>query len=184
MNVNFEHFYAQCFGIDPTGATFDCVVHAARSRSGKIMTFHVHLESGAHYSLLPLHKLKWKDVTNPLEPNDLQTWDCFSDDVEAIRFDYLQFKRVFLIPQKMWGEYVLTFDWKNNAFSDYPPEFKQGHMIKLDNGQFGIYPNNYLLFEEKSYTGKLNVESVPRLQRQSPSDYITVEQLHNEKGTE
>jgi hypothetical protein len=178
MNINFKPFYAQCFGIDQENQTFDCVVHAARSRSNKIMTFHVHLDNGAHYSLLPLHKLKWKDVVTPLAPNELQTWDCFSDEVEAIAYDYFRCSRVYLIGQKLWGEYVLTFDWQDNVFSDYPPEFKQGHLIKLDNGQFGIYPNNYLLFEDKSYTGKLEVESVPRLQRQTAADYVTVEQFH------
>ena len=177
MNVNLPLIYAQCFGIDKTDKRFDCIVHGARSRAGKVMTFHVHLESGAHYSLLPLHKLVWKQDVPDWSLPDLQPWDCFSDHCQAIVFEYLREKRTYLIGKKVWGHYILTFDWYDNAFSDYPPEFKQGHLIKLDNGLFGIYPNNYLLFQDKSYTGQLDLGSVPKLFRQMPDDYPSVENL-------
>lgn len=175
MNVNFQHFYSNVHGIDKDNNTYPCIVHAARSRSGKIMTFHVHLEDhGAQYSLVPLHKLTHKDVVNPFKPHELQPWDCFSDDVECIRFEYFVFKKVYVLSLKTWGEYILTFDWLNNTYSDYTIEFKQGHLIKLDNGQYGIFPNNYLLFHDKTYT-KIDPENPPRLMRQSPDDYVSVE---------
>lgn len=175
MNVNFQHFYAMVSGIDQNNTTYPCIVHAARSRSGKIMTFHIHLEnSGAHYSLVPLHKLFHSQVTNPLSIKELQPWDCFSDEVEAIRYDYFQFKKVYIIPLNMWGEYILTFDWLNNSYSDYTIEFKQGHLIKLENGQYGIYPNNYLLFYDKTFTN-IDINNIPKLKRQEPKDYPSVE---------
>lgn len=177
MNVNFQHFYANVQGIDENNTIYPCVVHAARSRAGKIMTFHVHLENyGAHYSLAPLHKLSHSKVDNPLEPNELQPWDCFSDEVEAIKYSYFEFKKVYVISLKMWGEYILTFDWLNNSYSDYTIEFKQGHLIKLKNGQFGIYPNNFLLFHDKTYT-KIDTNNIPILKRQNPEDYLSVENL-------
>jgi hypothetical protein len=177
MNVNIPHLYAKCRGVDKQGKVYDCVVHALRSRVGKVITFHVHLDNGAHYSLLPLNKLIWKDDAPRWSLSDLQPWDCFSDTAEAIVFDYLKGKRTYLIPKKIWGEYVLSVDWSDNSFSDYPPEYKQGHLIKLDNGHFGLYPNNYLLFEDKSYTGQVDVENIPKLFRQSEDDYPSVETL-------
>ena len=111
-----------------------------------------------------------------MKPNELQPWDCFSDEVEAIKYDYFQFKKVYIIPLKIWGEYILTFDWLNNSYSDYPIEYKQGHLIKLNNGQFGIYPNNFLLFHDKTYT-KIDTDNIPILKRQEPEDYVSVENL-------
>jgi hypothetical protein len=177
INVNLDHFYSKVKGIDQSNKTFPCIVHAARSRAGKIMTFHVHLEDhGAHYSLVPLHKLLHKEVKEPLAPNQLQPWDCFSDSVEAIKYKYFEFKKVWILSLKMWGEYILTFDWLENSYSDYTIEFKQGHLIKLENGQYGIYPNNFLIFYDKTYTSP-DLENLPLLERQAPEDYITVENL-------
>ena len=177
MNINIPHFYAMCSGIDNDNNIYDCVVHAVRSRSDKVLTFHVHLESGAHYSLLPINKLfHRKDRVN--EPVDrLQMWDCFSNDPEVVVFEYFKFKKVYVLPLKIWGEYLMTFDCENNSFSDYPPEFKQGHLIKLDNGCYGLYPNNMLLFHHKTYTGELDVEKIPILVRQKPEDFVSVESL-------
>lgn len=177
MNLNIPHFYAKCRGIDQDNNVYDCVVHAIRSRSDKILSFHVHLESGAHYSLLPINKLIHKDDVEPIEVDKLQMWDCFSDTPEVIVYDYFKFKKVYVLPLGIWGEYLMTFDWQNNSFSDYPPEFKQGHLIKLDNGYYGMYPNNYLLFHHKTYTGELDVNNLPKLVRQKPSDFISVESL-------
>ena len=175
MNINIPHFYAMCNGIDKDNNTYECIVHAARSRAGKVITFHVHLECGAHYSLLPINKLFHKEDRVVMPVNDLQMWDCFSDEAEAIVYDYFQFRKVFVLPLKTWGEYLMSFDWKNNSYSDYPLEFKQGHLIKLDNGNFGMYPNNCLLFHDKTYTGDLDVNNLPILVRQNPSDFISVE---------
>lgn len=177
MNINIPHFYAMCNGIDNDNNTYECVVHAVRSRSDKVLTFHVHLECGAHYSLLPINKLFHKEGRLPMAVDQMQMWDCFSDDPEVVVYDYFKFKKVYVIPLKMWGEYLMTFDWQNNSFSDYAPEFKQGHLIKLDNGNYGMYPNNYLLFHHKTYTGELDVNKLPILVRQNPSDFISVESL-------
>jgi hypothetical protein len=128
-------------------------IHAARSRSGKCLTFHVHLQGGAHYSLLSLNRIFHKEPTARYEIGELQPWACFSDSVEYVVFDKMRFSRVKVMPLNTWGGYVGTFDWLDNDYSDMPEEFKQGHLIALDNGQYGVYPNNMLLFHDKTWTG-------------------------------
>jgi hypothetical protein len=128
-------------------------IHAARSRSGKCLTFHVHLQGGAHYSLLPIDKIFHKAPETKYEIGDLQPWSCFSDSVEYVVFDKMRFSRVMILPLKTWGSYIGTFDWLDNDYSDMPEEFKQGHFIALDNGQYGVFPNNMLLFHDKTWTG-------------------------------
>lgn len=173
LNINTPHFYAKVSGI---GCESDCIVHSARSRSGKIITFHVLLESGAHYSLLPLHLLWWKKGKR-FKPQDICPWDCFSDDMEAIAYDHFKFKKVYVISLKIWGEYIMSFDWNRNGFSDFTEEYKQGHLIKLDNGQYGMFPNNYLLWEDKTFTGDVLKNEIPKLHRLPEKEYLSVETI-------
>jgi hypothetical protein len=173
INTDIPIFYAYVYGIDGTDKVYDCVVHAARSRAGKVITFHVHLKCGAHYSLVPLHKLIHLPAAKKSAP--LQLWDCFSDSAECHVFSHLKFRRV-KTRQHGEGEYLCTFDWLDNDYSDMAEEFKQGHMIKMDSGHFGVFPNNELLWYDKTWTGEIGWEKeIPKLVRQTESDYISAE---------
>lgn len=176
LNVNIPLQYAYVWGIDGTDAVYPCVIHAARSRAGKVMTFHVHLQCGAHYSLVPLNKI----IHNPdvhKEKTPLQLWDCFSDSMECHVYEHLRFRKV-ITKHYGNGEYICTFDWLDNAYSDMAEEFKQGHMIKMDSGIYGIFPNNELLWYDKTWTGSIHWgKHIPKLQRQKDTDYISSENL-------
>jgi hypothetical protein len=151
LNVNITLQYATAnipgLGIVPAA------VHAARSRAGKAMTFHVHLDTGPHYSLLPIDQIFHSDGDR-FKLGDIQPWSCFSDEVEYFVFERFRFGRVRVLPLNIQARYIGTFDWLNNDFSDMIEEFKQGHFLALENGQYGIFPNNMLLFEDKAWTGK------------------------------
>lgn len=178
LNINIPHFYARVTGI---GTEANCIAHAARSRAGKILTFHVLLDCGAHYSLLPLHLLSWKEGTR-FPVKDICPWDCFSDDMEVVEYSHFKFKKVYVMHLGIWGEYLMSFDWKSNSFSDYTPEYKQGHLIKLDNGQFGLFPNNYFLLHDKSFTGDADAANIPKLHRLPESEYVSVETIQSSTG--
>ena len=177
MNVNIPIQYAYVYGIDGTFDLHECVIHAARSRAGKVMTFHVHLTCGANYSLVPLNKILHKKDLGVRHDIPIQSWDCFSDHVECHVYDHFRFREVL---HKSWGkgEYICTYDWFDNEYSDNPQEFKQGHFIKLDNGCYGIFPNNELLWHDKTWTGKIEWgENLPKLKRQDFADYKSVETM-------
>jgi hypothetical protein len=164
--------YGYCTGIDGTDKVYECAIHAARSRAGKVLTFHVHLQSGAHYSLLSIDKIFHKPDAQKALPR--QSWDCFSDSVECIVFEHFRFRQVI---HKTYGkgEYICTFDWLDNAYSDMPEEFKQGHFIKLDSGHYGMFPNNELLWHDKTWTGEISWDKVPQLKRQV--EFRSVEEI-------
>lgn len=175
QNVNIPIQYAYVYGIDGTNNIYPCVIHAARSRAGKVMTFHVHLQCGANYSLVPLNKIIHVNDAKAIHKTPIQSWDCFSDSFECHVYDHFKFRMVL---HKKWGvgEYICTFDWQNNEYSDMTEEFKQGHMIKLDNGNYGIFPNNELLWHDKTWTGDVNWdEKIPKLCRQKQKDYPSAE---------
>ncbi len=178
MNVDIPIQYAYVYGIDGTNKIYECVIHAARSRAGKVMTFHVHLKCGAQYSLVPLHKIFHKKDCSPHgTPKYLMPWDCFSDHVECHVYNHFRFRQVehCLLGG---GEYICTFDWFDNDYSDMAEEFKQGHFIKLDSGFYGIFPNNELLFHDKTWTGDVMWgKHIPKLRRQEQKDYPSTEKM-------
>ena len=178
MNIDIPIQYAFCRGIDGTDKVYECVIHAARSRAGKVMTFHVHLKSGAHYSLLPLHKIFHdKDAQAQDNPQFLQHWDCFSDKAECHVYEHFRFRQAMHRLLGI-GEYICTFDWLDNEYSDMAEEFKQGHFIKLANGYYGIFPNNELLFHDKTWTGGIEWgKNLPKLKRQEQKDYPSSEKF-------
>jgi hypothetical protein len=174
MNNDIPLIFGFIEGVTKQGETLEAIIHALRTRQGKVLTFHAHTSSGANYSLIPIHKLKHKEHALKLPPQALQAWDCFSDSAEVHVFSYFQFRRV-LTKDLGEGEYLFTIDFKDNQFSDYPPEFKQFHFIKLDNGRFAALPNNYLLFQEKTFTGLVEWKDLPNFVRQEQEDYKSVE---------
>ena len=66
--------------------------------------------------------------TAPQMPLDyLQLWDCFSVNCTAVVYDYLKAARVKTVlkdKQELWGEYMMTFDWYANPYSDEPTQYK------------------------------------------------------------
>jgi len=150
-----------------------CIVHAIQSYRGKALLFHVLTDFGAHISKVPVnsvfHDLSSKDLL-PLDY--LQLWDCFSENVTFIRYDYLTESRVKVVLKDKkiaWGKYFGTVDWYNNGYTDEPTQFKQGHIILLDNGQIAVQPNNRLQFFDMSFTGEAFPEETLRGILSTPS---------------
>jgi hypothetical protein len=115
------------------------------------------MDNGAMRSRVPIHMLCWKEDAPLQELHELQLWDCFGDDISVTKFNYLDEMRVqVLFKDKTieWGSYVMTFDWYNNSSSEEPTQYKCGHFIRLDNGNYTIQPNNRLLWKDMSFTDK------------------------------
>jgi len=159
INHNIPHQYwhvdLSFMGVKETRK---CIVHAIQSYGGKALLFHVLTDFGAHLSRVPLNFLSHKLTTDEHLPlHMLQLWDCFSDNVSFVQFDYLTEARVKATLKDrslIWGNYFGTVDWYENGFTEEPTQFKQGHIILLDNGQIAMQPNNRLQFFDMSFTGK------------------------------
>lgn len=180
QNIKFLDCYAQ--SIDNTSKKYPCRFHAIRSRSGKCFTAHIHLQSGAHYSLLPINQITFSKSAKPLPLNLIQPYDCFSDNFEIVYYDYFS-GRNCIHKYLGWAEYLFTADFSDNPFSDNPIEFKQLHFIKTTSGHLACAPNNYLLFQELTYTGIPNPSSILKLSHQSsyPSAENITSQINRKK---
>lgn len=114
-------------------------------------------EYGALYDKLPISAYSWKtEIENILPLTDLQMWDCLSYDIVCIEKTFMKHRncKVFL-PSKNWitGSYLFTVDtYGSTTLAETPNEHKSYNFIKLDNGQFGCYPNNRIIWEDSSFT--------------------------------
>jgi hypothetical protein len=164
LNISVPIFYAYLreeflYNNDKnkTGLIYSCV-HGISSFAGKALGFHVMTDFGAHFSRLPIHSLQWKEKLDcEFSLDFLQIWDCFGYHVSVCKFDYLANLEceVFLKNKKsIKGEYMFTIDWFNNDFSEEISQYKCGHMIKLENGQFALQPNNRIKWYDTNFITK------------------------------
>lgn len=163
LNVNIPHFY--CYlrkeqmyqHKDHLDELVKVTVFAAQSNPDKALLFHVMTDEGIVRSRVPIHMLVHK-TDSPRMPLDfLQLWDCFSVNVSCITYDYLKGSRakvIFKDASELWGEYMMTFDWYDNPYSDEPSQYKCIHLIQLDNGLYTLQPNNRIYWKHMSFTTK------------------------------
>ncbi len=162
-NVNINHFY--CFlrkehmyqHKDHIGEFDKVMVFGAQSCSGRAMTFHVMTDYGLIRSRVPIHMLCWKEDAPQMPLDYLQLWDCFHENVSVVQYETLLDTRAKVVlkdKSEHWGEYVMTFDWYRNSYSDEPTQYKCLHMIALDNGNYTLQPNNRVFWKNMSFVTK------------------------------
>jgi hypothetical protein len=163
LNINIPHFYCllrkdHLYANESFIGEFEKVcVFAAQSNAGRALLFHVMLDNGTLRSRVPIHKLCSSEDSEEMSLDNLQLWDCYSENVSVIEYDYLSEMRckvVFKNGSECWGSYMMTFDWFRNSFSDEPTQYKCLHMIELDNGCYTLQPNNRIFWRDMSFTTK------------------------------
>jgi hypothetical protein len=163
LNVNIPHFYCLLRkehlygGLDHAGEFEKVCIFAAQSNSGKALLFNAMLDNGTIRSRVPVHMLCSSESSTKMPLDFLQLWDCYSENICVIEYDYLSEMRckvVFKDGSSCWGSYVMTFDWFKNPFSDEPTQYKCLHMISLDNGCYALQPNNRIYWRDMSFTTK------------------------------
>jgi hypothetical protein len=160
LNLNIPHFYGYMRKEhmyqhkDHIGEFVKVTVFAAQSNPDRALLFHVLTDDGLVRSRVPVHMLCHKETAPQLPLDYLQLWDCFSVNCTVVVYDYLKASRIQVVlkdKQKLWGEYMMTFDWYGNPYSDEPTQYKSLHMIRLDNGCYTLQPNNRVYWKHMSF---------------------------------
>ena len=138
---------------------------SAKSLAGRAFYFETYLpEYGALFDKLPISAF----LSSPKTPDpdmdlpNLQFWNCMDFGVVCIHkqfigsMDYEIFTRNHGV---MKGYYIATLDnyhinsdevdWST---SEQPSEHKSHNLIELENGQYGLYPNNRMRVYDNSLT--------------------------------
>lgn len=153
----------------PSGFTKG-IWHAVYSREYQTLLCHVFLESGAHWSGLPLHAMSTKeDWTFTRE--QLMPWTSMGDHIEAFHSKYLEGLECEVFkPFVSNGRHTgVIIDWED-GYSRYPSEHKPLSLIELQNGQFSLLPNNFLLFKDKHFT-EISAQENLKLYRRGETVY-------------
>jgi hypothetical protein len=128
-----------------------------QSVNSKILTFHVMTDYGMLRSRVPLSEIFLKKPTKDIPYHFKQLWDCFSENVSVIEYDFLKEKRCQVILRdstKIWATYLFTVDWFNNGFSDEPSDYKCGHILVADDGYLLCQPNNRIFWKDSNLVVK------------------------------
>jgi hypothetical protein len=136
-------------------------VHCVASIEKRVPLFEAFLENGVNWTRRPIHAFVWKSDAERLPLTEHVYWDCFSSYIDVHVRERLNGKRADLISItgiKRQGIYLFTLDWAHQDrnmldtnFSE-TPEHKCGHVFKMDNGNYFIYPNNRIIWMDKAWT--------------------------------
>ncbi len=125
-----------------------------------MLSCHVFLESGAHWSGLPIQALSaTEDFRYGHEV--LMPWCGMGEEIEAVYMPFLEGLEVATIPGRHTG---IIIDWKD-GYSRYPAEHKPLSLIALETGQFALSPNNYLTYKEKHFVNEKAKENMKHYRR-------------------
>ena len=132
-------------------------VFGLQSCGGVILTFHVMTDDGMVRSRVPISEIYTKIPTNDIPFNFKQLWDCFSENVSVVEYDFLKGHKVQVALRdgsKVWGTYMFTIDWFNNPYSDEPSDYKCGHVFEGDDGYLLCQPNNRIFWKDSNWVTK------------------------------
>lgn len=136
-----------------------CNIHCVASLENRVPLFEAFLDNGVNWTRRPVTAFCWK----PCEPVPLEHavyWDCFSPYIDVqtrSRLKGLRGECILPNSKKEWGEYLFTLDWgwENKAIVDTnfseTSEHKCGHVMKMDNGNYFVYPNNRIVWHDKAW---------------------------------
>lgn len=151
-----------------TEGIIPAVIFAVESTPGRALTFHVLRDDGALVSQVPLHALCWREEAPRRVLGDLVRWDCFGWYVTATQFDYL-YDVTFearIGEGVETGQYICTFDFLNNGFSEEPTQHKNFHLLALDDGNLALVTNDKCKALERSFVERpFDWESLPVIRR-------------------
>lgn len=163
------HFYVNVnnsfLGPNMPPGTTRAIWHGIYCREFQTLSCHVFLESGAHWSGLPVQALS---VTEDFRygPEMLMPWGGMGEDIEAVYMPFLEGLEANVIkPVEANGRHTgLIIDWKD-GYSRYPSEHKPLSLIHLDSGQYAVLPNNYVVYKEKHFVSETAREHMKHYKR-------------------
>jgi len=135
----------------PEGTTRG-IWHAIFCREYQVIMAHVMLESGAHWSGLPLHALSTKsNFTHSYDK--LMPWASMGEELDVVYLKYMEgLDCKTHQPIESLGRHTgIMIDWKD-GYSRYPSEHKPLNLLELECGQFVLFPNNYITYVDKHFT--------------------------------
>lgn len=136
------------------GEYIPAVAHAVQAKRGRSLQFQCVFtaggEAGAAF-LLPIEALCWRPSPKPFDMTYVQPWDCFSDHFTVHEASFVARGAVNVLPAKKRGQYRFTIDWAGSDLADHFEQHKHLHLVFMDDGLIGAFPNNRLLWDDPAF---------------------------------
>ena len=164
---------------------YNVYVFGIQSCSGKILTFHVMTDTGMLRSRVPLSEIYFKENGEDIPDNFKQLWDCFSENVSVIEYDFLSYHKAQIVLRdgtKVWGTYLFTVDWYDNPYSNEASDYKCGHIFRADDGYLLCQPNNRVFWRDSNWITKEMPEDLKQFK--VDTELVSVENKSNRWVTE
>lgn len=164
---------------------YNVYVFGIQSCSGKILTFHVMTDTGMLRSRVPLSEIYFKENGEDIPDNFKQLWDCFSENVSVIEYDFLSYHKAQIVLRdgtKVWGTYLFTVDWYDNPYSNEASDYKCGHIFRADDGYLLCQPNNRVFWRDSNWITKKMPEDLKQFK--VDTELVSVENKSNRWVTE
>jgi hypothetical protein len=147
---------------DGHGHYLPCVIHGLRVVQGKSLEFQCVLtEYGAGAGFLaPIEAFCWKIPDRPRAPGDsvdytyVQPWDCFSSEFGVHAFEFNRRMKAQILPDRRGARYRFSIDFTGSSLADMSEQHKHLHVMEMDDGSIGAFPNNRVLWIEPAMWDK------------------------------
>lgn len=128
------------------------VLHSVYGRPGQVLLTHLLLESGAHWSGVPLFAIFHKPHARMphLALGRCQPWGNMGEDIEAIHMPYLEGLQISLRGDRGGRSTGTIIDWRD-GFTRHPDMHKPLHLLTMDDGTFALQPNNHIRWRDPSF---------------------------------
>lgn len=139
------------------GQYLEAIAHQVVCRRGHMLAFNVVFTDeglgGALWYGMPIKALCWNPVPAPQAIDLIAPWDCLSHEFVISEMRFLARGRVQAIHQgaRHGGRYRFTVDFAGSDLADDPAQHKCLHVVEMDTGHFGAFPNNRILFEDPAF---------------------------------
>lgn len=126
--------------------------HGVHSRQGQILMCHLMLETGAHWSGMPLHGIS--DTQNFIDAHSCSQWGAMGERLTVTLMPYLEGLRVKFVGGvgiDHYGTHTgLLVDWVD-GWAKVPAEHKPLNLIQSDAGWYGLVENNKCSFQDAHF---------------------------------
>jgi len=125
--------------------------HGVYARSGEVLLSHILLETGAHWTGIPLHAIRHIEGGSNKKSGEIQPWGNMGTDIDVFFLKHLEGLEIEYFSQKLKGTATgIVVDWYD-GFTKHPEQHKPLHLIAMNDGNYYLLPNNFLRWFDPSF---------------------------------
>lgn len=108
-------------------------------------------DTGGASFLVPIQAICHQPCQPPPDMRYVQYYDIFSSDFGVEVFDFVSKGAVYVLPDRVPGQYQFTIDFVGTDIAEDSSQHKHCHIVFMKGGLIGAFPNNRLLWRDDAF---------------------------------